>query len=332
MIGVGMVGALVTLSVGSVRAARGAPTRGPHGSSPSPVQPPVTQEHRYRIVGKLRMALLWAGRDVGSARLTWRSAPDASAVSLLAGSDPARAPRRMNQWTYLREEVRAGGAEVFSARSLDSADSAAGPLTLGRGPRFGVTCTAISTEAISIARTELDAGGVTYQMFPQFLDRLLRTSPWVPRRRAQTPDAHPGFLTALRHVLESDAAPSGATPTPQSVAYLYNDAVFDLRLNRRRRLENVVIGTRSFAVLTRADFVVRNRATADETTFGITYEPIPGRPRLPVQIFFQPSFWLAVELRQDDTVPAPPEPASDERTLAAIRSVCDAAHAGAPPR
>lgn len=74
-------------------------------------------DYRYRIAGKVRMLFFWSGRDdVGGARLTWRGGEHTTAA-LLAGSHPERAPKRLNQWIYLREDGSANSAEVFAVRS-----------------------------------------------------------------------------------------------------------------------------------------------------------------------------------------------------------------------
>ena len=69
-------------------------------SGPS-VSLPKVAEHRYRVAARIRPLLLfWIGRDnVGSARIAWyRGAGEDRGFELLLGSDPARAPRRINQW------------------------------------------------------------------------------------------------------------------------------------------------------------------------------------------------------------------------------------------
>ena len=84
-------------------------------SGPSMSLPKVA-EHRYRVAAKIRPLLLfWIGRDnVGSARMAWyRGAGDDRGYELLLGSDPARAPRRINQWGYVAEETRGGVAAIL---------------------------------------------------------------------------------------------------------------------------------------------------------------------------------------------------------------------------
>jgi hypothetical protein len=44
---------------------------------------------------------------------------------------------------------------------------------------------------------------------------------------------------------------------------------------------------------------------------------------LPVQIFYQPSFWISIELRQDDAADVPPDPAESRSTLTRIQAICN---------
>ena len=50
---------------------------------------PVVRQHTYRMAGKIRVLLLWVGRDdVGSGVIKWRGGGDEKAIELLIGSDP----------------------------------------------------------------------------------------------------------------------------------------------------------------------------------------------------------------------------------------------------
>ena len=65
----------------------------------------LTADHRYRIIGKVRLLLFWIGNDnVGGARVTWRADEGGRhAIALLVGTEPTRAPRGINQWGYVGE-------------------------------------------------------------------------------------------------------------------------------------------------------------------------------------------------------------------------------------
>jgi hypothetical protein len=283
-------------------------------------------EHRYRIVGKLRLALFWVSRDdVGSARMSWRSDGGTSALALLLGSDPQRAPRRLNQWGYLREEAGRGSAEVFSLRSVDGDGDDPGGFAIGDGPEFDVSCAAVGGDEVSSWRTRVNARGVTYRMFDQLLDRITASRQWEQRHMPRPSGAAPGFLTAMQHAMQlgETAARDRGIKKLRPVTYVYNNAVYDLTMQGRESLGRTAVGTRTFEQLIRTEFSIRNRTTGDITKFGLTYSPEDAAaPLLPVQIFYQPSFWLRIELRLDDNADVPTDPAADGAMLDRIRALC----------
>src|SRR4051812_44085526 len=66
---------------------------------------PITKEHPYKMAGRVRALFLWIGRDdVGSGVIGWRGAGDDHAYELLIGSDPAKAPAKLNKWGFLAEQ------------------------------------------------------------------------------------------------------------------------------------------------------------------------------------------------------------------------------------
>jgi hypothetical protein len=283
-------------------------------------------EHRYRIVAQLRVAFFWIGRDdVGSARLTSRTDGTTTALTLLVGSDPARAPRKLNQWGYLREEVRASDhADVFSVRSLDKgAATSPDGFGVGDGPIFGASCSAVNDGSVASARTTVNARGLTYRMFDQLLDRVAVSPDWAARRTRRPAGADAGFLTALQHTLE-EVRDAGArsTEASQTRSYVYNDTIYDLSTRDSQPLGRTTVGARTFDRLVRADLSIRNRTTSDVTRFGVTFSPDLAATSLPVQIFYQPSFWLRIELRLDDAADVPADPAGDGSVLSRIRAIC----------
>ena len=156
-------------------------------------------EHRYRIIGKVRVAFFWVARDdVGSARMTWRSNGTTSALAFLVGSNPGRAPRNLNEWSYLREEVRSDRAEVFALRSL-GIDAPVDPGDVrAAGPIFGVSCASFREQDVQSTQTTVDARGATYWMFDRLLEQIAVSSRWQRRRFARPAGASAGFLTRKR--------------------------------------------------------------------------------------------------------------------------------------
>jgi len=283
-------------------------------------------EHRYRVVGKVRLAVIWAKHDdIGSARMTWRSDSHSSALTLMVGSDPQRAPRSLNKWGYLREEVGSDRAEVFTVRSLGGAESSSAPdYTALEGPLFGASCSSIENTTVTGAKTTVSAAGVTYRMFDRLLDRIAVAPRWQGKHTTRPEGADAGFLNALQHVIRTgrnDATAANAGP----ITYIYNSTIYDLTIQGTRLLGRTTVGARTFDQLIRTEVSGRNRATQEATKFAVTYSPDRTAPPLPIQIFYQPNFWLSVELRLDDTADVPPDPASDQTALARIRAICDTA-------
>lgn len=291
---------------------------------PAPMSP--SAEHRYRIIGKIRLAMFWLERDnVGGARMTWRSDRDASVISLLAGSDPQRAPRSINRWVYLREETRASHARVFGLRSL-GVDQAPPdhPIDGGDGPLFGVSCAAMTRDQVNSATTTVIARGVTYWMFDRLLDQIDGAGHWREREMSRPVGSAAGFLSALQRVIVDDAAHGSFEAVP-AATYVYDNTVYDLSVRRRQTLQCISVGPRFYERLLRVELAVRNRTTGEVTTFAMTHAPIADGVPLPVQIFYQPSFWVRIELRLDEHADVPAEPATDQSQLARIRTICDQA-------
>src|SRR5262245_5961432 len=60
------------------------------------------QRHHYTMNARVRPLLFWIGRDdVGDAVVAKRQNGESVGYSLLIGSDPDRAPRRINRWGYI---------------------------------------------------------------------------------------------------------------------------------------------------------------------------------------------------------------------------------------
>lgn len=305
-----------------------APARPARTEAVAVTDPPLpgTVERRYRIVGKLHLALFSLGSDdVGSARISWRADEQGTTISLLAGSDPDHAPNRLNEWGYVREEIWPHGAEVFFLRRA-TPDEPPTREAVDKGERrFAAGCASITDQDVRSYATVVNAPGATYRTFDRLLEQLAGApQKWDERRLSRPAGAQPGFLTALQTLLQA----SGATPdAPRAgpIAYVYNDKVYDLGVRRVRLLGRTTVGARTFDALTRGDLTVRSRLTGDVTKFAVTYVPDRGHVCLPVQIFFQPNFWVSVELRQDDLADAPADPAGDGPSLRYIKNICAAA-------
>src|SRR5262249_16162329 len=85
----------------------------------------TVQRHHYAIDARVRPLLLfWISRhDIGDAVVLKRQAPSEAGYSLLIGSDPERAPRRINRWGYIDEQIRGNEATLIGLMTESDEDS-----------------------------------------------------------------------------------------------------------------------------------------------------------------------------------------------------------------
>jgi hypothetical protein len=159
---------------------------------------PVVAEHRYRMLARVRPLLVWISReDVGDARITRRNDGAGSmGFELLIGSDPARAPRRINRWGYLAEQVAGGQATVLGVMKQSneqSIEEAEGRLTAesGSGAHLfkairSTTADGRTSAAITILRVQND---LTYRDVESLL-AMVPGSGNSPMRTLTLPGRH----------------------------------------------------------------------------------------------------------------------------------------------
>ena len=130
---------------------------------------PGDVDRLYRIKGKVRFLLFWAGADdVGSARIVRREGDRDRGYSLLIGSEPRRAPRGVNEWGYVRESVAGDLTTIFGIRTVTDGDSPneadARRTRAGGLAEFGALCSSVSpVEATSRTTVVYAPGDATYR-------------------------------------------------------------------------------------------------------------------------------------------------------------------------
>ena len=323
---------LVVGAAGVLLGMEAAPSAWRPGSRPANARAGSSRDHVYRIIGRVRMLLFWvSANDVGGARVTWKGDENERVVSLLIGSDPRRAPREVNEWGYVREEVMGDAASVFGIRTITDGDSPqeadarrghAGGLT-----EFGVFCSTVSRlDVKSRTATVHLATGATYRDLGGVLSGLPRDTTWNPRASPRPAGVAPGFLTALDELMRSSATSARnlkTVPAAPKIAYVYRDGVFDLIARGMRRVPRLQTATNVFQDLLRADLSIRNRRTGATQEFSVTYGidgPLAG---IPIRAQYQPNWWFRVELELDETGDAPQDPAHEPATRQLMHSLCD---------
>ncbi len=98
--------------------------RAEHQPTIGPSQIPNNQRHHYTMTARVRPLLFWIGKDdVGDAVIARRRDADGIGYSLLIGSDPERAPRRINRWGYIDEEIRGDEATLIGLMTESDEES-----------------------------------------------------------------------------------------------------------------------------------------------------------------------------------------------------------------
>jgi hypothetical protein len=260
----------------------------------------------------VRPLLFWIRKsNVGDGRITWRTGPNGTVgYELLVGTDPARTPRRINRWGYLREEAARQGAIVFGVMSQSDEQSIADADTNTSGAvtsvhRFkALHQRAIDSEAHVTISTIQVARDLTYAD----LDMLLTAVPGAPSRTKVVPIAawtSPGFLAATAALLEEGRAAAAAGKTSMSGhavrVYPYNGQLYELHLQSAEPIDRFTQDTRAFGSAIRGRFGVVNRKTGAKTAFTIVYGVEGALAGVPLFISFRPRWWLEVDCVLADT-------------------------------
>jgi len=280
---------------------------------------PVEKTHSYRLAGRIRPLLFWFGKDdVGTARIVWRRSPAGTrGYDLLIGSDPAKAPRALNRWGYVSEEVTGSDGALLALMtrsdemSFDDAD--ASTARAGSGMEFRAMHARLDRGTVtSRAVRVLTQGPLSVFDIDSTLDRVRREAAVAAPRQAQVrPDARPGFLVAVADVVDRAVAarsPAQRTAVLRSfVPYAFGRNSYELRL---RDIDQVAPAAGERTTLVRLPFEIRTVATDARTRFELTCGTEGDLAGVPVRVEWQPRWWLRLELHLDDQAGRAPAPVS----------------------
>jgi hypothetical protein len=278
---------------------------------------PVVAEHKYRMLAKVRPLLFWITEDdIGGARISWRGDDNGGfGLDLLIGSDPLRAPRKINRWGYISEQVRGSEARVIGVmkqsneQSVKEAES-----LLDRDGQEGFVYRAIQGTAsakqasagVTTVRVERD---LTFRDIEPLLTLVSAAAPNGERRSVALPNGmRPGFLVALHDLVKqsvdsyrADTNSGGSVkPSRTPVPYVYYGVFYELRMKSSELLKSATIDGRAYSNLARGDFEIRNRDTGETTRFQLTYGTGGPLAAVPVHAVYQPRWWFEVQLFLDD--------------------------------
>jgi hypothetical protein len=277
---------------------------------------PVTSERRYRLSAAIRPLLFWVGaKNVGGARITWRADGDRrEGYELLLGSDPARAPRRINRWGWTREDADPSGATMLGVMNRsedDSLDQAKSSLGRGKDGYFFKMNRARVERGIARAEATTVFAPQDYT-FRQLADlqRFADEADPSPRVREGRlpPGTHPGLLFALADLVRAGVAaartPGALAPQPRTVQYTFNAGLYDLTLASWERVARARYGARTYEKLVRLEFESRNREKGTTERFVLACGTEGDLAAVPVFVRYQPKWWFKVEgvLDEDETL------------------------------
>lgn len=298
---------VVGLCLAASPRAGGAPQQTSFGSEAMAARLPATRVESYVVNARVRPLLLfWIEREnVGLATISWRKGEDnRRAFEFLIGSDPERAPRSINRWGFIVEELNGDAADVFGImkESGEQTLAEAEAKVSGEG-----TVSTFKAARTSIAGSKAVTGLITLQA-PSHLtyrdvDAMLALVPAeAPEHKTIELPAgtEKGFLVAMDSLMGASIGPCGGTgrgaKAVPAVRYLYNQTFFDLALDSCRHEDVVRAGPASYADVVDGRFRLKNLTTKNVTTFHIAYGASGDLRGVPVRAMFRPRWWMEIDL------------------------------------
>ncbi len=273
---------------------------------------PVVAEHRYRIAGKIRWLLFWAGKDdVGGARFRWRKgANDARGYDVLIGSDPARAPRKINRWGFILEEAGPSAATIVGImkksddESLEEAKSRVAAEANGGVVFKMIQATVSQTEAVSRLTVSSVPRDYSFRELGAIVEELSKeTSPPKIVKTPVPPGGRAGLLTAIIDLLHDgveSTRQTGKAPGRKGLGYAYYAKQYDVTRVSSTIERNVTYGGVNYPKLLKSEFELRARKESWAESFTIVCGLDGPLAEVPVFLTYQPRWWFRVEMVLDE--------------------------------
>jgi hypothetical protein len=289
-------------------------------SSPSPSSGTGDERHHYSVSARIRPLLVfWISRaDIGDAVFTERKGPGEAAYSLLIGSDPDRAPRGINRWGYLDEEIRGGEATLIGLMTESEEDSIKQaeanvdkPIAGDRAFRI-IRATIAGDQATSIVTSVSAPAAYSFRQVDAVLQLARRDASKDLEGRARVTrlpsGTRPGFLVAIAELMHQhvDAWHLFGRVQPGGVVnYVYHGRIYELRATRTQPLARVQVGGATYVHVIRSEFEARSTYDGEVDLFSITYGTEGPLAEIPLAASYQPRWWMDIELTLDDSTSGP---------------------------
>jgi hypothetical protein len=267
--------------------------------------------HHYTISGRIRPLLFWIGKDdVGDASITTRRDFDGAAYEVLIGSDPDRAPRRINRWGYISEEIRGDTASLVGLMTESdeaSVSEAEANLQKQNGERtFNVIRTSVADgEAHSVVTSVVAPAEYTFRHVDVLLNLVDTRGREGKTRVLKMPDgARPGFLTGLADTIHAQVAQYQTSHTvspPAAITYVYCGKLYQLRAVRSRAVSNLHAGDVVYPHAIVSQFQIKNLRDSESTDFSVTFAADGPLAETVLAATYQPRWWIEIQLSLDDS-------------------------------
>ena len=272
------------------------------------------ERHHYVMNARVRPLLFWISRDnVGDAVIAKARPADGEAYALLIGSDPERAPRRINRWGYIEEEVNAGRARLvglMTESDEESVSQAEANLRTQNRPRTfkAIHGAVMDGEARSVVTSVATADDYSFRHVDTLLDLANRETPGKQRVVPIDAATRPGFLVAVADVMHQQATAwrsSRQLPRSEPVRYVYHGRLYRLAVMQSRALPTMRLGEVSYEHVITSQFRIENLQDGGVTEFSMSYAADGRLAEIPLAVTYRPRWWLEVQLALDDTTPGP---------------------------
>jgi hypothetical protein len=260
------------------------------------------------------LLLFWIGRaNVGDAIVTRATAPLETRYSLLIGSDPDRAPRRINRWGYIQETIRGDAAAVvglMTESDEESVEEAERNIRKeGSGLHtFKVIHAAIDAEQSRSVVTAIGApADYSLRQVRAVLALAGEGDTEKKSRVVRLPKGtRPGFLSALAEIIhaQAESARAGAVQPGAALTYVYHGKLYELRGTSVQFKPTFEVDSARYGRVVSGQFATKSLADGEQTRFALTYA-IDGRlAEVPLTMSYQPRWWMQVDLALADNVDA----------------------------
>jgi hypothetical protein len=299
-------GALVALTV---TAGASRPLCQAGGEAPHVAGTCVEQFH-YSITARVRPMLFWISRaGVGDAVLTRRRAPGERGYSLLIGSDPERAPWRLNRWGYIEEDIRGDVAHLIGLMVESDEESVAqAQASLERRSANGHTFKIIQATvdlkgASSVVNSIVSSEDYNMRQVRTVLDLARRDYTAGEARVLALPrGTRPGFLAAVAELMHSQGEhhlSTSRTESNEPLTFVYHGQIHQLRQTHVKDIPNLRVGNVSYGRAVTAEFMMTDSIGSEPTRFSMTYGTEGKFTEVPLTVSYQPHWWIQIDLAID---------------------------------